>query len=211
MTGALRHFGTQARLILGCSPRVVHSAFRILRNLAVQSVERLVICLGHRQARNRHCLAPRRLPLVLDLESSAWSTWMSTVIERNSATDSEDEPRESTVGCTPHPRRIAQTRHRYRRNQRGQVHRTLDGIRHGSVSLSLSLSLAFVSVEVRNRTSCRSMCRCTTGLVYGRHSGTGPKIVPLVAASPSPGRSSRAAPAHLRNVARDKKYFCLRP
>jgi hypothetical protein len=45
-----------------------------------------------------------------------------TGVERDSPTDSEDEPRESALGRAPHPRRIAENRHRYRRDQRGQVH-----------------------------------------------------------------------------------------
>src|SRR6266852_3219247 len=92
--------------------------------VAMRSLERLAICLGHRPAGNRHWLAPQGLPAVLDLESSPWPTWSPTGVERNPPTDSEDEPRESALGRTSHPRRIAQTRHRYRRDQRGQVHRT---------------------------------------------------------------------------------------
>src|SRR5260370_14430156 len=61
---------------------------------------------------------------ILDLESSYRPTRAPSGVERNPPTDSEDEPRESALGRAPHPRRIAQTRHRYRRDQRGQVHRT---------------------------------------------------------------------------------------
>ena len=92
--------------------------------VAVRVLDRLAICPGHRQAGNRHWLAPQGLPAVLDMESSSRPTWAPTGVERNSPTDSQDEPRESTLGRTPHPRRIAQTRHRYRRDQRGQVHGT---------------------------------------------------------------------------------------
>src|ERR1035437_6846558 len=91
--------------------------------VAVRSLERLAICLGHRQAGNRHWLAPPGLPVVLDLESSSWPTRAPTGVERDSPTDSEDEPRESALGRAAHPRRIAETRHRYRRDQRGQVPR----------------------------------------------------------------------------------------
>src|SRR4030095_15980759 len=76
-------------------------------DLAVRGLERLAICLGHRQAGNRHWLAPQGLPVVLDLESSPWPTWSSTGVKRNPPTDSEDEPRESALGRAPHPRRAA--------------------------------------------------------------------------------------------------------
>src|SRR5260370_20957519 len=36
-------------------------------------------------------------------------------VDGSTPTDSQDEPRESAMGRAPHPRRIAQTRHRYRR------------------------------------------------------------------------------------------------
>ena len=58
------------------------------------------------------------------MESSSRPTRAPSGVERDSSTDSEDEPRESALGRAPHPRRIAQTRHRCRRDQRGQVHRT---------------------------------------------------------------------------------------
>ena len=45
------------------------------------------------------------------------------VPKRNPSTDSDNEPRQSALGCATHPRRIAQTRHRHWRDQRGQVHR----------------------------------------------------------------------------------------
>src|SRR5260370_7847793 len=57
------------------------------------------------------------------MESSSRPTRAPSGVETDSPTDSQDEPRESALGRAPHPRRIAQTRHRYRRDQRGQVHR----------------------------------------------------------------------------------------
>src|SRR5258707_15764529 len=92
--------------------------------VAVRGLDRLAIFLGHRQTGNRHWLAPQGLPAVLDMESSSRPTRTPTGVERDPPIDSEDEPRESALGRAPHPRRIAQTRHRYRRDQRGQVHRT---------------------------------------------------------------------------------------
>src|SRR6266446_5556594 len=91
--------------------------------VAVRRLDRLAIFLGHRQTGNRHWLAPQGLPAVLDMESSSRPARAPTGVERDAPTDSEDEPRESALGRAPHPRRIAQTRHRYRRDQRGQVHR----------------------------------------------------------------------------------------
>lgn len=40
--------------------------------VVVRSLGRLAIRAGHRQTRDGHRLAPQRLPLVLDLEDSAW-------------------------------------------------------------------------------------------------------------------------------------------
>src|SRR5271169_5637319 len=41
------------------------SADRLLWTWAVRSLERLAICLGHRQTGNRHWLAPPGLPAIL--------------------------------------------------------------------------------------------------------------------------------------------------
>src|SRR5215472_14910633 len=90
----------------------------------MRSLERLAILVAHRQAGNRHWLASQGLSVVLDLESSSWPTRASTGVQRDSATDSQDEPRQSALGCAPHPWGIAQAGHRHRRNQRGQVPRT---------------------------------------------------------------------------------------
>src|ERR1017187_2652233 len=92
--------------------------------VAVRSLERLAIRLGYRQAGDRYWLAPQRLPAVLDLEGSPRSARPAADFSGGSETDPHDEPRKSAVGRTPHPRRIAQTRHRYRRDQRRHVDRT---------------------------------------------------------------------------------------
>src|SRR6266566_1414715 len=47
--------------------------------VAIQSLERLAIFLGHRQAGNRHRLAPQGLPAVLDLESPSRPVWSTGV------------------------------------------------------------------------------------------------------------------------------------
>ena len=75
-------------------------------DVVVRSLERFAICLVHRQARNRHWLAPQRLPAVLDVESSSRPTRTPNGIERDSPTDSEDEWREFPLGRAPHPRRL---------------------------------------------------------------------------------------------------------
>jgi hypothetical protein len=41
---------------------------------------------------NRHRLASPRLPLVLDMEDSSWSTGTSSGSERNPGSDPQDEP-----------------------------------------------------------------------------------------------------------------------
>src|SRR5262249_31262476 len=90
----------------------------------MRSLERLAILVAHRQAGNRHWLASQGLSVVMDLESSSWPARASTGVQRDSATDSQDEPRQSALGCAAHPRGIAQAGHRHRRDQRGQVPRT---------------------------------------------------------------------------------------
>src|SRR5215475_4441354 len=62
-------------------------------------LERLAICLGHRQAGNRDRLASQGLSAVLDLESASWPTRPSTCVERGPPTDSADEPRQSSLGA----------------------------------------------------------------------------------------------------------------
>src|SRR5215468_7859395 len=70
----------------------------------MRSLERLAILLGRCQAGNRHWLASQGLSVVLDLESWSWPTRASTGVQRDSATDSQDEPRQSALGCAAHPR-----------------------------------------------------------------------------------------------------------
>jgi len=52
-------------------------------DVVVRSLERLAICLDHRQAGNRHWLAPQGLPAVLDVEGPSWPTRASTGVEEN--------------------------------------------------------------------------------------------------------------------------------
>jgi putative transposase len=65
----------------------------------MRCVERLAIFLGRRQTGNRHWLAPQGIPAVLDVESASWPTRASTGVQRNTPTDSQDEPRESALGA----------------------------------------------------------------------------------------------------------------
>jgi hypothetical protein len=59
----------------------------------------LAILVAHRQAGNRHWLAPQRLSVILDLESSSGPNWTSTGVQRDSATDSQDESRKPLCGA----------------------------------------------------------------------------------------------------------------
>src|SRR5262249_26396432 len=61
----------------------------------MRSLEGLAILLGRWQAGNRHWLASQGLSVVLDLEGSSWPTRASTGVQRDSAADSQDEPRQS--------------------------------------------------------------------------------------------------------------------
>src|SRR5215813_6330441 len=112
-----------------CAPSLgeateTHVSRSTLVGLAMRGLARLAILLGHRQAGNRHWLASQGFSVVLDLEGSSWPTGASTGVQRDSPTDSQDEPRESALGCAAYAWGIAQAGHRHRRNQRGQVPRT---------------------------------------------------------------------------------------
>lgn len=93
--------------------------------LAVPHLERLALGAGHRQARNGHCLASRRLSPVLDLKGAARPTRPTRRFSRGSRSNPQDVPRESELGCTPRSRGVAQARHRHRRDQRQQIHGAL--------------------------------------------------------------------------------------
>src|SRR5215471_7457936 len=71
--------------------------------LVVRSLARWAGLVAHRQAGNRHWLAPQRLSVILDLESSSGPYCTSTGVQRDSATDSQDEPRESAPGFAAYP------------------------------------------------------------------------------------------------------------
>ena len=64
----------------------------------------------------------RWLSPVLDLEGAARPTRTAGDCPRGSRPDPPDVPGKSRLGCTPHPRRAAQTWYRHRREQRRQIH-----------------------------------------------------------------------------------------
>src|SRR5215472_10820426 len=72
--------------------------------LVFPHLERLAFGTGHRQTRNRHCLASRWLSPVLDLEGATGPTRTTSHSPRGPRSDPQDVPRESRLGCTPHPR-----------------------------------------------------------------------------------------------------------
>src|SRR5436853_951863 len=94
-------------------------------DVSVPPVERLALRAGHRSTRDRPCLASCRLSFVLDLESAARPTRTTGHFARGPRSDPQNVPGESRLGCTPHPRRAAQTRHRHRGEQRQQIHGAL--------------------------------------------------------------------------------------
>src|SRR5262249_33133989 len=72
--------------------------------LAVAHLERLALGAGHRPARNRHCLASRRLSPVLDLEGARRPSGTTGHFARGSRSDPPDVSGESELGCTPRSR-----------------------------------------------------------------------------------------------------------
>ena len=78
-----------------------HVRRSIRMDMAVRSLERLAICLGHRQTGNRHCLAPQGLSAVLDLESSSRSAWPTAGSQGRARADPQNELQQSTFGERP--------------------------------------------------------------------------------------------------------------
>src|SRR5467141_1569680 len=89
------------------------------------SLALLALGVGHRQARNGRSLASCRLSFVLDLEGALRKTRTTRHFKRSPRSDSQDVPGESRLGCTPHPRRTAQTGHRHRAEQCQQIYGAL--------------------------------------------------------------------------------------
>jgi putative transposase len=110
--------------------------------------------LNHRQARNGPCLASCRLSLVLDLEGAARPTGTTCHFARGPRSDPQDVPGEPHLGCTPHPRRTAQTRHRHRTDQCRQI--------HGALPQAAVSDLAYISRESRQATGFQR-------LLHGSH------------------------------------------
>ena len=88
-----------------------------LYGLAGLEVRRL-----HHESLHRCRLASQGLSPVLDLEDSTWETRATERAEGSSRVDSHHEPRKSALGSSTDSWRIAQTRHRDRRNQCEQIH-----------------------------------------------------------------------------------------
>src|SRR5260370_3820060 len=66
-------------------------------------------------------MAPRRVQIVLALEvTTSW--WPTKLIDRDTQAYPGDEHGKSAVGSAGDPWRTPQARHRYRTDQRGQVH-----------------------------------------------------------------------------------------
>src|SRR5271166_3292150 len=78
-------------------------------------------CTCGRQARDRHSLAPCWVQSLLALEVEA-SPGKTDGAARDPPIDPRDEPCQSAVGSSTDPWRTAQTRHRYRADECGQVY-----------------------------------------------------------------------------------------
>ena len=96
-----------------------------LLGFSVAYMARLALGIGHRQAANGCRLASLGLSLVLDLEGSTGTTGTPRDRPRDSRPDPQDVAGESYLGCTQHSRRVAETRHRHRREKCHEVHGAL--------------------------------------------------------------------------------------
>ena len=90
--------------------------------LAVPHLERLALGAGDCSTRDRPGLAPQGLWSLLGMEDSARPAGKTHACPGSPQPDPQDVPRESHLGCAAHPRRVAQTRHRHRGDQRKQIH-----------------------------------------------------------------------------------------
>jgi hypothetical protein len=70
-----------------------------LLGMVVRSLGRLEIRACHRQTRDGHCLAPERVPVVLDLEGSARNNRKARRLAGGPGSDPYHEPCEPAVGC----------------------------------------------------------------------------------------------------------------
>src|SRR5437879_6015586 len=140
------------------------SSGRPVVDLPVPPLARLALGAGHRQARNGHCLASCRLSALLDVEGAARPTRTTAHFAPGPRSDPQDVPGESQLGCTPHPRRAAQTRHRNRGEQRQQI--------HGALPQAAVADLAHLSGEScpadgdRKSTRLNSSHRCISYAVF---------------------------------------------
>jgi hypothetical protein len=75
-------------------------------DLPVSPLAQLALGTGHRQARNSHCLASRRLSPVLDLEGAARPTRTTRPFARGPRSNPQDVPGASQLGCSAEPRAI---------------------------------------------------------------------------------------------------------
>jgi len=90
--------------------------------MAVGALGRLANRTGHSPAGNGDRLAPEKLPTVLDLEGAKRQSGPTRRDQRGPRSDSQNEPRESDMGCSADSRRASEARHRHWRDQCEQVH-----------------------------------------------------------------------------------------
>src|SRR5262245_29825357 len=88
----------------------------------MRSLGRLAHCHSPGQARNCDCLASTGLSPFLDMEGATWPNWEACNNQRVTRFDPSDEPREPNMGSSKDSWGVAQTRRRYWRDQRQQVH-----------------------------------------------------------------------------------------
>jgi len=88
-----------------------------LLGFSVAYMARLALGISHRQAANGCGLASHGLSLVLDLEGSTGTIGTPRDCPRDSRPHPQFVAGESYLGCTPHSRRVVETRHRHRREQ----------------------------------------------------------------------------------------------
>ena len=104
------------------NPTAAQARRSILLDLVVSAVALLATCPRDRPAPDRPGLASPWLRSLSEMEESQTRAGQAGGLARRESTDPQDERFQPWLGCTAHPRRVAQAWYRRWGDERGQVH-----------------------------------------------------------------------------------------